>query len=473
LFNITAGAAAKVAFTTQPGSAAAGATIPGPPTIAVKDNFGNTVTSSTASITIAIGNNPSGGVLSGTTTKNAVAGVASFNDLSINQAGNGYTLTASSTGLTSATSDAFNVTGSSGLGIISGFVTRVSDGTPVNGALVEVFQGAITLGSASTTASGSYSIGALADGVYSVRASFTGFVPQIRSGVAISNGATVMVDITLNVGIAIHAPVAGSVINDFSVLVTGQFDTGLGEVGINVNGYVALQDANEFAALLPVDATTPNLVATVTNLMGDALATHSIPVTVQPAFSEPVLNFRPSSPIALLSQPVSLTLTSLNPISQVQLDGNGDGTVDYTGATLDGVSVTFAEPGLYFPEVTVTEPSGTLRTASALIQVLNMEQLDLLLRSKWISLKNALRGGNTASAVDYIVKSKRSNYQNVFNSLTIPFANIDQVLTNITYAGQKGLNIEYEMSRLEGADMVSYMVVFVLDEDGVWRIKFF
>jgi YD repeat-containing protein len=95
----------SAAFTVNPGG-----TIAGPPTIAVKDSLGNTVTSSNASITVAIGTNPSSGVLSGTTTKNATSGVASFSDLSIDKAGSGYTLTASSTGLTGATSSAFSIT---------------------------------------------------------------------------------------------------------------------------------------------------------------------------------------------------------------------------------------------------------------------------------------------------------------------------------------------------------------------------
>jgi hypothetical protein len=198
-----------------------------------------------------------------------------------------------------------------------------------------------------------------------------------------------------------------------------------------------------------------------------------MPISVQLPSNDSVLNFRPSPAIAFVTEPVSFTLTSLNPINQVQLDGNGDGTIDFTGATLDGASVTFAEPGLYYPMVVVSEPSGTLRSTTTLIQVLDMIQLDVMLTTKWNTMKNALRSGNTAGAADYIVKSKRMNYQNIFNSLTVPFANIDQVLTNITYAGQRGLNIEYEMLRVEGGTSVSYMVVFVLDEDGVWRIKFF
>src|SRR6185295_1565643 len=43
-------------------------------------------------------------------TRNAVEGVATFNDLSINEVGAGYTLVASAAGLASATSTPFNVT---------------------------------------------------------------------------------------------------------------------------------------------------------------------------------------------------------------------------------------------------------------------------------------------------------------------------------------------------------------------------
>src|SRR6202011_6170305 len=65
--------------------------------------------SSTASVTVAIGTNPSGGTLSGTLTRAAVSGVATFGNLSIDKPGIGYTLTAASTGLTGATSSTFDI----------------------------------------------------------------------------------------------------------------------------------------------------------------------------------------------------------------------------------------------------------------------------------------------------------------------------------------------------------------------------
>jgi hypothetical protein len=107
--NITVGAAAKLAFTGQPGNGTGGSNLSPQPLVAIQDAGGNTV-NSTASITLAIGTNPSSGTLSGTKIVAAVAGTATFSGLSIDKAGNGYTLTATSGALTSATSTALNVT---------------------------------------------------------------------------------------------------------------------------------------------------------------------------------------------------------------------------------------------------------------------------------------------------------------------------------------------------------------------------
>jgi hypothetical protein len=109
-FNVTPAAASQVIFTTQPTNTVAGAHITPAVQVSVEDAFGNVVTSDTSNVTVAIGNNPSSGTLSGTLTVAAVGGVASFSDLSINKAGTGYTLTAADGALTGATSGAFNIT---------------------------------------------------------------------------------------------------------------------------------------------------------------------------------------------------------------------------------------------------------------------------------------------------------------------------------------------------------------------------
>jgi hypothetical protein len=177
--------------------------------------------------------------------------------------------------------------------------------------------------------------------------------------------------------------------------------------------------------------------------------------------------------MALVSQSVGFSLVSLNEISQIQLDGNGDGTIDSTGTTLEGVTVTFAEPGLYYPSIRVTDTNGALYEARGMVQILDFSQLDLLLQSKWNAMKNALRAGDTASAASYIVRTKQAFYQNIFNNFTISFSAIDQYLPDLTFVEQWHNTVEYEITRTEGPDQVTYMVLFTIDDDGVWRIKFF
>src|SRR5207245_1268371 len=78
--------------------------------VTAQDGLGNTVTTFTGTVTVAIGNNPGGGTLSGTATVAAVGGVATLANLSINKVGTGYTLTAAATGLATGSSTGFNVT---------------------------------------------------------------------------------------------------------------------------------------------------------------------------------------------------------------------------------------------------------------------------------------------------------------------------------------------------------------------------
>src|SRR3989441_867698 len=103
-------AATRLAFTVQPSGTTAGSTIAPPVKVAAQDGAGNTDATFSGSISVALGTNPSAGTLSGTQTVTAVSGVATFSNLSIDKAGTGYTLMATATGLTGATSAAFNIT---------------------------------------------------------------------------------------------------------------------------------------------------------------------------------------------------------------------------------------------------------------------------------------------------------------------------------------------------------------------------
>ena len=97
----------KLAFTQQPTGVAASAAFT--VKVSIQDSASHTVTTATNAVTIALTSNTTGATLSGTKTRNAVAGVATFTGLTVNKAGT-YRLQATATGLTAATSALFTVT---------------------------------------------------------------------------------------------------------------------------------------------------------------------------------------------------------------------------------------------------------------------------------------------------------------------------------------------------------------------------
>ncbi|MBP6489870.1 MAG: putative Ig domain-containing protein [Ilumatobacteraceae bacterium] len=79
----------QLAITTQPATTSEGVALPASVRVEIRDAGGAVVTSATNAVTLAIGTNPGNGTLGGTLTTAAVAGVATFPGLSINQAGTG------------------------------------------------------------------------------------------------------------------------------------------------------------------------------------------------------------------------------------------------------------------------------------------------------------------------------------------------------------------------------------------------
>lgn len=113
-FEVQNSVPTQLGFSTQPTNVFAGQ----PFTVAVQvRDAGGALVDSNATVNIAIGNNPSGATLSGTTSVQAVNGVATFSNLSITSLGAGYTLVATSSPLTQATSNPFNVIAGADLAI--------------------------------------------------------------------------------------------------------------------------------------------------------------------------------------------------------------------------------------------------------------------------------------------------------------------------------------------------------------------
>ncbi|WNG38694.1 S8 family serine peptidase [Archangium violaceum] len=132
-FAATPGAPYRARITQQPSNnVVAGSPITPAVQVSLFDKDGNLATQSTDSVTVSLGNNPGGANLGGTTTASAVAGVATFSDLTVSRPGINYTLTAGASGIYSDTSVGFNVSAGEASRLV--FTSTPADNTAVGSA---------------------------------------------------------------------------------------------------------------------------------------------------------------------------------------------------------------------------------------------------------------------------------------------------------------------------------------------------
>lgn len=108
-FRISAAAPTRLGFLTPPSAVEGWEPFDPAVRVAVQDEFGNTVTGSSAAVSVALAVNPTGAHLLGTRTVEARNGVATFDDLGIARPAEGYSLRASASGLTDVRSPSFGV----------------------------------------------------------------------------------------------------------------------------------------------------------------------------------------------------------------------------------------------------------------------------------------------------------------------------------------------------------------------------
>ena len=189
------GPAARLAFGQQPTTTIANATMTPSVTVLVQDVSGNLVANSTIPVTLTITTNPGAGSLTGTVTRNAVGGVATFDNLSIDKVASGYRLTASGGGLPAATSGLFNIVFGPPAALV--FSTQPSGGT-ANAAfttqpVVQVRDavGNVIMSGSGSNASVALSIVAGTGTAGAVLACTTGNTRTAVAGVAAFSGCTI------------------------------------------------------------------------------------------------------------------------------------------------------------------------------------------------------------------------------------------------------------------------------------------
>jgi sugar lactone lactonase YvrE len=271
--------------------------------------------------------------------------------------------------------------------------------------------------------------------------------------------------------ISLAEPEPGATLPAGSRLVRGTVVTGGQEVAVTINGIAAAVHGGTFAALVPLTLDT-NRLQIVASTAAGIVASQEVPVTVMVEPDTPfLLVASPASGVTPLT--VSFTLLGVPDSATIQVDFDGNGTIDFAGQRLAEQAFTYGQPGLYIPVVSVIDAQGRRTTVPAVIQVFDRVGLDALLQAKWGSMRDSLRRGDIAQALTQISERSRSRYQQTFAALIPDLPAVDTILTDVRFVRARGLEAIFEMSRTDAGILKSFEVRFHVDADGFWRVRSF
>jgi hypothetical protein len=326
---------------------------------------------------------------------------------------------------------------------------------------VDFYQGATLIGSATNPPYTATWTGVSA-GTYALTAR------AVDSAGAITTSAAVNVTVSA-LGFAIVNPVNNATINDNLVNVSGTVQAPANS-GVTVNGVVAVIYGGHFYANnVALNAGTNTLTATLTAPDG-MVTTQSIAVTSTG-----------SSPVRVMADAMQgfspLTVTfDVTPqdgvvIQKVEIDADGNGTVDQTLLAFPWISImTYTGAGAYMTTFRVTDMQGNVYTQVVPIVVTDRAALDQNLRAVWNGMKNALMAGDKARAMQYLDASAQQRYGPVFDVLMPSMLQITATfsdLQSLTLSNDLG---EFAVNRVINGENRIYLIYFGRNGDGVWRL---
>ena len=306
---------------------------------------------------------------------------------------------------------------------------------------------------------------------------------NFTSGISVPTGGN---------AVLIASPYDGATINGSKIIVKGAMDTTVpvNSVMIVVSnttgtaGYFAQVNGNYFAAKVSVTADTHTITAIATDQTGTQHQT-SVSVTVNAQTGSidllatpgtgiplPKQGGTPSLDVSLMSKP---TITS--PVNSFAWDFDGSGSDDLTCYSHSSVKASYQQTGLYLTKIAIADSQGNTFTDIAIVNVVDRNQMDAVFKPIWNGMKNALKSGDAAGALNYILPASRQKYSNTFIALQANISEIANGMQDIELAYVSDTVARYRIRRdhlvFGQYRTITYYIYYRKDQNGQWMIDEF
>lgn len=230
---------------------------------------------------------------------------------------------------------------------------------------------------------------------------------------------------------------------------------------------------NQFAVNhVPLTDGANTIFVTATDTAGNT-ATTAIAITADTSYPYVTLTANPESGVAPLTINFSASTAIPNAVTSYQVDFDGDAVDDYSDTTFDNVSHLYSSQGIYYVTLTVVDAAATSYRDTIAIMVVNANDLDALLRAKWIAMTTALGKKDVNTAIALISPATRTVYQQMYNEIINQLPAMVATQTEFNFVSVGDNVATYELVTSKNGETYSYEVIFVKDSKGIWTLQDF
>ena len=311
-------------------------------------------------------------------------------------------------------------------------------------------------------------------------------VLEVRLAGAPGGRARVTVDGDMNcLRVRITAPAPGSLLKEPAVLLEGEIESRV-PAGVRLRASLTLRghpfetflpvesQGGRFAAWVPLAPGSVRLTAMATDRTGRT-AEDTVTVTFSPDPPENDRPMRPEVSPTVGFAPLTVTFggawSVADPdVDAVDLDVDGDRVPDFTWTVLTPpsgpVTYTYQAEGLYVTTSRIRGKAGAMLVSRMPINVIPRPDLPAI----WNGLRAALAAGDVQAALAYVADEARERYRRVFEDLRGDLPAVAATLHDVTPLVVRPRYATGSTTRLRDGAAEAFLVSFVRDHDGIWRI---